>query len=172
MSSLLRRPDLVVPALAVGQRSKRGTELVDLRSLGILPGIAGGAAGYNALGDVLRTTVDGTDLNALWREFNKVLSDWNSQRDKLRSLLSFTTTLPAEEVARVGSLTNFEDASEYGEPVGARLKPDVDRRGAGFRFRDLATRMTWQYLANATAAQVRRCRTSFSRRTTARCSTP
>jgi hypothetical protein len=45
MPSLLRKPDLVVPALAVSQRAKRGTDLVDLRSLGILPGIAGGAAG-------------------------------------------------------------------------------------------------------------------------------
>jgi hypothetical protein len=150
----LRKPDLVVPAFAVASRAKRGTELVDLRSLGILPGIGGGAQGYNAMGDVLKATVDGTDLNVLFADFNKVLQSWNDTRDSLQAMLSFQTVLPAEEVARVGSLTAFEDSSEYGEPVGARLRPDVDKRGAGFKFRDLATRMTWLYLSSATGAQV------------------
>lgn len=121
----------------------------------MLPGIAGGASGYNAFGDVLKTTVDGTSLADLWNEFVAVLKQLNDQRDTMRSLLSFSTARPAEEVARVGSLTNFEDATEYGEPVGARLKSDVDKRGAGFRFRDLATRFTWMYLSEATAEQTR-----------------
>jgi hypothetical protein len=149
-----RKPDLVVPALAVARRAKRGTELVDLRALGIYPGIAGAAQGYNAFGDVLRATVDGTDLTVLFNEFSAALAQYNDARDTLRAFLSFSTAQPAEEVARVGALANFEDSSEFGEPVGARLKPDVDKRGAGFRFRDLGTRMTWLFLSGATGAQV------------------
>jgi hypothetical protein len=153
----LRKPDLVLPAGTTTLRAKRGTELVDLRALGIVPGIAGGARGFNAFGDIIKATIDGTDLNELWNDFNGpngALAQYNDAHDSLRSMLSFHTTLPAEEVARVGALATFEDASEYGTPQGTRIKPDVDKRGAGFRFRDLAIRMTWQYLANATAQQV------------------
>jgi hypothetical protein len=132
----------------------RGMELVDLKSLGFLPAIAGGAQGQHTAADVVTTTADGRDLNQVWVEFMALLNAVNDQRQTIIDFVSYNVTSPREMVAQVGTGIDFEDASEYGEPVGSRINPTYFDMGFGFKWYDLAGRYTWQYLADATAAMV------------------
>lgn len=154
MSTLItRKPDLVLPAFARSQKPVKGMDLVDLRSLGILPGIGGGARGYNASADVLNQTTDGRDLNDIWAEFAQTVAIQNEQRQRLIDLLTFSVTSPIEDVVQFGG-ADFEEASEYGVPVGARPSSSMLSLGYTFKWYDLAARFTWQFLAEASSAQV------------------
>lgn len=134
--------------------AKRGMELVDLSALGFLPGIAGGAAGTHTAADIVTQTTDGRDLNVVWTEFMALLNAVNSQRAGLINFLTYNVINPKELVPQVGTGIDFEDASEFGEPVGARVNPTYFDMGFSFKWYDLAGRYTWQYLADATAAMV------------------
>jgi hypothetical protein len=150
-----RVPDMVLPAKAFSAVPKRGLELVDLKSLGIVPGIGGGARGYNAAGDILTETQDGISLNDLWGDYQDMLADLNAARDPLFNFLTWRTTKSFEEVVTGGSQVDFEEASEYGEPVGIRPGPPTKAPfGYTFKWYDLAARFTWQFLADAESAQV------------------
>lgn len=156
MSSMPGQYDLVLPAFARSARPKRGMKAVDLKSLGILPGIGGGrqaARGYNAAGDIIQQTVDGVDLNALWTEFQATVAAQNEERQRLIDLLTFSATSPTERVNQISS-ADFEKASEYGEPVGVRPTGAYFFLGYDFDWYDLAARFTWKFLADAPAAQV------------------
>lgn len=135
---------------------KRGMDLVDLVSLGILPGVRGGATrhGTHVAADVVTQTADGRDLNAIWTDFMALLNQVNQQRQSLVSFLSFPVTEPTELVAQPGDGVDFEEASEFGQPVGARIAPSYFTFGYTFKWYDLAARYTWQYLADATAQMV------------------
>lgn len=112
------------------------------------------ARGYAAFGDVQRLR-DGTDLNAVWAEFNAALDVANEARGALIDLLAFRTTNRSDVVLQSPSGTaEFEDASEYGQPSALRAEAATVELGYDFRWKDLATRYTWQYLADATASQV------------------
>ena len=115
-------------------------------------GGAGMAQGYNTEGDVLTQTIDGRPLNEVWQELQQALLAWNAGRDLLVSALTFNVNTPIEEVPQL-SLADFEEASEYGEPVGIR-GGDYFSMGYTFKWYDIAVRFTWKYLAEATAAQV------------------
>lgn len=156
MSTLIRtrKPDLVLPAWAATSRPKRGMELADLRSLGIIPGLAGGDRGYNAHGDVLTQTQDSVDLNQLWRDYQDFLEEWNNRRDPLVNFLTWRTTNVSEDLFQSGEMAEFEEASEYGEPVGYRPKAATYSLGYTFKWYDMGARFTWQYLADAMSAQV------------------
>ena len=155
-----RMPDLVVPAKMLLSRdggrlsSVRGMEPVDLRSLGIIEGIAGGDRGYHADGDVLTQTADGVDLNQLWRDYQDFLQEWNNRRDPLVNFLTWRTTNVSEDLFQSGDLADFEEASEYGEPVGYRPAAATYSLGYTFKWYDVAARFTWQFLADARADQV------------------
>jgi len=158
MGSTMRKlwtPDIVVPG-QFSKLPKRGMELVDYQQLGILPGIAGGAPrkGTHVASDVVTTTADGTDLNRVWEVFMELLGAVNGQRQSLINFLSFPVTTPVEQVVQPGEGVDFEEASEFGEPVGARIAPSYFNMGYGFKWYDLAARYTWQYLADATTAMV------------------
>jgi len=118
------------------------------------PELGGGgmAQGYNTEGDVLTQTIDGRDLNELWNEIQQGLMAWNAGRTRLVQALTFPVTSPIEEVPQL-SLADFEEASEYGEPIGIR-GGDYFSLGYDFRWYDIAVRYTWKYLAEASAAQV------------------
>jgi hypothetical protein len=105
-------------------------------------------------GDIVYTTNDNVDLNALWDEALLALSVWNTSRDKLVSLLTYPVTKEIEEVPQVGEAT-FEEASEFGEPEGARLKLGYFQLGFDFKDYDRATRFTWKALRDMDARQVR-----------------
>jgi hypothetical protein len=112
------------------------------------------ARGYNASGDILSQLADGTDVNRLWTDYAAALTVFNDQQNTLQGLLSFKTTNPADLVLQSFTGSDFEDASEYGQPVGMRPTVNSAKVGYPFKWRDLAGRMTWQFLADATREQV------------------
>lgn len=158
MSDLLvarpRVPDVVANAFGIAQKPKKGLTLVNLRDLGIVPGVAGGERGYNAAGDVLTRTSDGRDLNSLWAEFQETLRIQNESRQVIVDFLSFTVNQVIEDVPQGAGTADFEVASEYGEPVGARTGVSYWSLAYDFQWYDLAYRYTWMFLAEATAQQV------------------
>ena len=110
--------------------------------------------GFHTLGDVLvDRTADGVLLQKLWDDQRDLLSAWSSHQDAVTSLLAFKTTDPADAVAQTMAKFTFEEASEFGEPKGAR-HGDFLICGLDFRDFDLATRFTWKYLRDATARQI------------------
>ena len=110
------------------------------------------ARGYNSTGDI-RYTSDGRDLNEIYNEFQETIRIANAERQRLIDLVTFSVTNPVEEVAQFGS-EDFEEASEYGVPKGVRPAPEVLSLGYTFKWYDLAARYTWQFLADASTAQV------------------
>jgi hypothetical protein len=151
----LYSPDIIVPG-SFSTTPKRGMELVDVRSLGLLPQGIGGAnrLGYHTAGDVVTQTADGTDLNSIWNDFQDLLNVANGSRQALINFLTFGVTAPTELVAQPGQGVDFEEASEFGEPVGSRIQPAYFNLGYSFKWYDLAARYTWQYLADATQSMV------------------
>lgn len=98
---------------------------------------------------------DGTDANEVWDEFQATLDTANAQRGALIDLLTFRTTDKSDTVLQAPAGTaEFEDASEYGVPTASRAEAAVVRLGYDFRWKDFATRYTWQFLADASRAQV------------------
>jgi hypothetical protein len=153
--SRLFTPDIALPAKAFLGREVRGMEHLDLRSLGVIPGIAGGSAGINSAGDIITETSDGVSLNDLWNAYQAMLSEFNAQRDPLMSFLSYQVTVSHEDLIGAGTQFNVEEASEYGEPVGVRPDvPPTSAMGYTFKWYDLGARFTWQFLADAPAQQV------------------
>ena len=148
-------PDMVLPAGAYSQVPHRGMDLVDLRNLGIMPGVAGGARGYHAHGDVLTETADGVSLNDLWRDYQDMLAEFNAQRDPLLNFLTWRTTKASEDDIAGGTLVDFEEATQYGEPVGVRPTPGAATSlGYTFKWYDIGARFTWMFLADADAQQI------------------
>jgi len=134
--------------------SRRGLERVDLTALGFLNPVAGGAQGYHVQSDVVTTTADGRDLNSVWQDMLAMLNALNSSRQALLKFLTFGVQNPVELVPQAGSGVDFEESSEFGEPVGARIAPTYFNMGYTFKWYDLAGRYTWQYLADATATMI------------------
>jgi hypothetical protein len=154
-TNTLRRPTLVMPGGAFASTPKRGMELVNLKALGIIPGLEGGRAhGTHVAGDIVTQTADGRDLNQVWLDFMDLLNAVNADRQELIRFLTFPVTNNVELVAQAGGGVDFEEASEFGQPVGARITPSYFNMGYTFKWYDLAARYTWQYLADATSAMV------------------
>jgi hypothetical protein len=148
-------PDFVLPALASTSIPKRGMELMDLKSVGVVRGIAGGARGINASGDILTETADGVSLNDLWNAYQDMLNEFNARRDPLLNFLTWRTTKSREDIIGAGSQFDFEEASEYGEPVGVRPEvPPTTSLGYTFKWYDIGARFTWLFLADAESQQV------------------
>ncbi len=155
MTKTLYRPEFILPSLAGSAVAKRGMELVDLKSLGIIPGVAGGARGINSHGDIVTETSDGVAINDLWNAYQEMLADFNRLRDPLLNFLTWRTTRAREDIIGAGAQADFEEASEYGEPVGIRPEaPPTTSLGYTFKWYDLAARFTWQFLADADSQQV------------------
>lgn len=113
-----------------------------------------GQAGFHDTRDVLVTsTTDGVDYNDMWREFQATVALQNSERQAIIDFLTFDVTENIETVAQLSS-AKFERASEYGEPRGIRQRPTSFSIGYDFGWYDLGARYTWQFLADADAAQV------------------
>lgn len=147
--------DTIIKGPAV-HRPMPGHELVDLKSLGILPWVAGGAPrhGTHTADDVVTQTADGRDLNQIWSDFMDLIEAVNATRTPLINFLTYPTDRPVEAVAQPGDGVDFEEASEFGEPVGSRIVPSYFNMAFSFKWYDLAARYTWQYLADATASMV------------------
>jgi hypothetical protein len=113
----------------------------------------GNQGGYNERADVLVSAADGSDLNEIWTEIQQTLAVWNRDRESLVSKLIYRVTDPIEHVGVPGS-TDFEEASEYGQPRG-QSGYSYYNRGYDFKFYDLAMRFTWMFLAEAGQDQIR-----------------
>ena len=111
--------------------------------------------GIHAAADAPRRTIDGVPTNVIWNEISEVVKLANGQRDNLLALLSFRTTASAKDVLQAYAGGEFEDASEYGEPVGYRSSVSYSTVGYPFKWRDMAQRFTWKYLIDASAEQLR-----------------
>jgi hypothetical protein len=113
----------------------------------------GNQGGFNERADVLVQAADGSDLNEIWSEIQQTLAVWNRQRESLVSKLTYNVTETIEHVGVPGS-TDFEEASEYGQPRG-QSGYSYYNRGYDFKFYDLAMRFTWMFLAEAGQEQIR-----------------
>lgn len=110
--------------------------------------------GFNASADLITQTVDGKDLNDLWADYQRVTAQWNAERQRLINFLTYPVSSETELVPIITSDGDFQEASEYGEPVGIRPKTDYYTFGYDFKWYDLAARFTWQFLADAPASRV------------------
>lgn len=109
-------------------------------------------AGFNQMADRITQSLDGADLNAMWREFQRAINLLNRQRDPFINMLGFPVVNPVERVLYPTD-HDFEEASEFGEPKGIRLGAPFSV-GYDFKWYDLAIRYTWMFLAEASAAQI------------------
>ncbi len=115
----------------------------------------GAESGYNTEGDVLvNRTSEGTDLNQIFSEFVATLNIFNQHRSALTSLLSYPTTRQIDAVPQSVVGQQFERASEFGVPNGARMPNDLLKLAYDFEDYDIASRFTWKYLRDADARQV------------------
>jgi hypothetical protein len=153
--SALYAPEFILPGKAFSAIPKRGMERVDLKALGIVPGIAGGSRGYNAAGDIVTETADGVSFNDLWAAYRDMLAEFNRRRDPLLNFLSWRTTRSREDLVGAGSQVDFEEATEYGEPVGVRPDaPPTTSMGYTFKWYDLGARFTYMFLIDADSQQI------------------
>lgn len=111
------------------------------------------AKGYNAQADVLTMAADGRDLNDIWNEFQATVAIQNADRQRIIDLLTFPVTSNIEDVPQFGT-EDFEEASEYGVPVGIRPTSTVLSLGYTFKWYDIANRFTWQFLSDATSQRI------------------
>lgn len=118
--------------------------------------------GYHTAGDLspnvnarVTETIDGVDLNLLWKEHSEALVIVNEARTNLASLISYTTTDAALAIAQGPDAgVKFESASEFGIASAYRPTQDYLRLGIGFRDWDTRTAFTWQFLRDASSEQV------------------
>lgn len=151
----LTRPRSPISAHALSAVAAPGREVLDPRTLGLLPVPSGGAEeGTHTAGDIVTQSSDGVDLNFLWNEFQETVQLHNQDRQRIIDLLTFGVTNPIERVPQIGDGAVFEEASEFGEPTGARITPTYFSIGYDFRWYDLAFRYTWKFLADSTEAQI------------------
>lgn len=111
------------------------------------------AKGYNTSGDILTATRDGQDLNALWNQYQDLLAAFNATRQPLIDLLAFNVTEVIDDVPQAIE-EDFEQATEFGVPRSVRPLLTVQQRAYDFNWYDVATRFTFQFLADAPARQV------------------
>src|SRR3990170_596655 len=148
-----KRERIIVPSLAWEPAKAEDDAL--LRFLGFMPGIRGGARGFNQAGDVVTQTIDGRSLNELWAAYQEALALYNAQRDRLLGILVFPVTQVVEDVFQGGDTVDFEVASEFGVPRGIRaVPPTYYSLGYSFQWYDIGIRFTWMFLAESTAQQV------------------
>lgn len=125
--------------------------------LSFLDGLVYAESGFNVHHDLVTHTIDGLDLNPLWTEFQQAIDVVNRERIALASLFTFDTTNPADYLVQVSGGVNFELATEFGEPQGARPgTPDADPMGYPLNWYDVGARYTWKYLRDATAQDLQR----------------
>lgn len=122
-------------------------------SVDSLVSFSGSEQGFNERADVVQAA-DGTDLNDFWNEVNQTIAIRNRDKTGIIDALSYRVTGLTEEVT-VPSGVDFEEASEFGQPVGIKGGATRLFRGYDFKFYDLAVRYTWMFIAEAGTPQLR-----------------
>jgi hypothetical protein len=152
--STLARPAFLGAPFQGIIKPQPGHELVTAADIGMLEPFAGFMPqGYNIEADVVTQTTDGRDLNDLWTEFIEVVRIHNERRQVIIDLLTFPVTQNIEDVPTLSG-DDFEEASEFGVPMGTRTTMSYFSMAYDFKWYDIATRYTWKYLAEASAQQV------------------
>jgi len=108
--------------------------------------------GFNERADVV-VAADGTDLNDFWNEVQDTIRLRNVQRNSIINALTVPVSGITEEITPPSEV-DFEEASEYGQPVGIRGTAARFFRGYDFKFYDLAVRYTWMFIAEADRQQL------------------
>jgi hypothetical protein len=124
------------------------------KKLGLALALGGGDQGFNEAADVIEQTIDGVDTNELWSAYQQAVALRNAERDPLINFLSWFVTDAVEGIATADSDARFERASEYGVPRSYRPAGEIEFFGYDFNWYDLGSRFTWEFLADAPAAQV------------------
>jgi hypothetical protein len=124
------------------------------KKLGLAIALGGGDQGFNEAADVIEQTIDGVDTNELWNAYQQAVALRNREREPLVNFLSWFVTEPVEGIATADSDARFERASEYGVPRSFRPAGEIEFFGYDFNWYDLGSRFTWEFLADAPAAQV------------------
>jgi hypothetical protein len=119
----------------------------------LLLSLAGREQGYSTEGDIVTRTADGRDINGLWNDYQALIAEQNNRRDGMVAFLTFPVTNIIEDVSQFGQV-NFEEASEYGEPMGVRTALNYFSLGYSYKDYDLAKRFTWKFLRDASTQQV------------------
>jgi len=104
------------------------------------------AKGYSVAADILTKTRDGQDLNAIWAAYTAALDAFNSARQPLIDILSFTTDQIIEDLVQPGQ-ERFEKATEFGIPRSIRPAPAPTARAYPFDWWDTRNGYTFQFLA-------------------------
>lgn len=144
--------DTIAPDGAIAHNLLRNP--INRASLGFLLNMVGGADGTHEAADVIEQTIDGVSTAELWRAYQASVELQNQQRQPLIDFLTFTVNQPFEGVPSATSDATFERASERGLPRAYRAEGELEWLGYDFAWRDLGFRYTWEYLADATAAQL------------------
>lgn len=111
------------------------------------------AKGYSAKADVITTTRDGQNLNAIWDAYEAALNEFNATRQPLVDLLSSSVDGIVDEAGAPGT-ERFELASEFGIAQSIRPVPTVVSRAYPFDWYDLRQAYTWRFLIKASARQL------------------
>ena len=127
------------------------------KGTGLIPPVSGGAGpgptGYNETADILIRTVDGVELNVLYDEIVATLRLLNRTRAPLIEWLTFPVQEPFEQIMPHVQ-EDFEEADEFGQPVGIRLGAPWNM-GYDLRYFDLGIRYTFRFLGRAPSGQIR-----------------
>lgn len=115
--------------------------------------VFGREQGFNEAADVV-AAADGTDLNEFWNEVAATIRLRNADRTDIISALTVRVTGVTEQVG-VPSEIDFEQATEYGQPVGIKGTAPRLWRGYDFSFYDVGVRFTWMALAEMDIQQLR-----------------
>lgn len=108
--------------------------------------------GFNERADII-VAADGTDFNEFWNEVNAAIALRNQHRNRMIAAFSYPVTSSTIQIT-TPSEVEFEEASEYGQPVGIKGTGARFWRGFDFKFYDLAIRYTWMFLAEADRGQL------------------
>lgn len=104
-------------------------------------------------GDLVTTTADGIDLNALWNSYQESTAIYNEDMDAILGILTYPVEVPVEPVVQIGEMT-FEEASQMGVPRAAGLPIEVFQMGYDLRHYDKRNAYTWMFLADADSRQL------------------
>ena len=160
MSTLIR-PKLVLPYGTYGTDQRYGPDGTPAQNLLrsklrrlFMPIPGGGEGGFNEAADVIEQLADGTNVNDLWAAYQAAVALRNRERSALMDFVSRRINSPTEAIPTGTSEARFERASEYGVPRSYRPAGEFAFLGFDFNWFDLGMRFTWEFLADADAAQV------------------
>lgn len=148
-SSPLIKPGLVSASFT--DVPAAGKRLLNLSSVEMFPALAGSTGplgGYHTAADVNYPLPDGTDVDALWTEFQASLQIYNVRMAAIIAAITFPVTQLIETVPTGGEVA-FERASEFGVPKSVRIENSYFQMAYDFEDYDLALRYTWKFLRDA-----------------------